>query len=169
MSELESNFLAHLQRLKERDRGALARLRHSLAHAPGTDPQVYPYIEPFVGGDWHALDSRRMALHLGAGLFALNPVHSEERSLAETFGATAKARESGSLELRFMALLGASPEQFPALLRQIVNLLDGQGYDQVRLFEDLKTWLHTMASDHRDRLRQTWARDFYRHFAPSTH
>ena len=169
MSELASNFLAHLQRLKTQDRGALARLRRSLAHDPGTDPQVYPYVEPFVGADWHALDSRRLALHLAAGLFALNPVHTEERSLAEAFGSTAKARESGSLELRFMALLGAGPEQFPVLLRQIVNLLDGQAYHQARLIEDLQTWLHPMATDRRDRLRQIWARDFYRHYTPSAH
>lgn len=166
MSEHASNFLAHLQQLRERDRGALARLRRSLAQAPGTDPRTYPFVEPFVGADWHALDSRRLALHLGAGLFALNPHHGEHRSLAEAFGALARERDSGSLELRFMALLGADAGLFPSLIRQIVNLLEGQAYDQTRLLEDLQVWLSSSASDRRDRIRQQWARDFYRHFTP---
>ncbi|MGI0813526.1 hypothetical protein ACRCPG_33695 [Pseudomonas aeruginosa] len=35
MSEHAEQFIAHLHALKERDRGALAALRHSLAFAPG--------------------------------------------------------------------------------------------------------------------------------------
>lgn len=169
MNELESSFLAYLQRLKAKDRGALARLRRSLAHDPGTDPQTYPYVEPFVGSDWHVRDGRRLALHLGAGLFALNPWHDDQRTLAAAFGAVASARGSASLEPRFMALLGADADQFPALLRQVVNLLDGVGYDQIRLIADLRTWLDTRVTDRRDRLRQAWARDFYCHYTPFTH
>jgi len=52
----------------------------------------------------------------------------------------------------------------PELLRQIVALLaaDGRGLDYATLIDDLAKWMRPWASEARDRVRQRWARDFYR-------
>lgn len=160
MSEFNDNFIDHLLRLKERDKGAMARLRRSLAHDPGTDPQVYPYVEPFVGTDRQERDPRRLALYVVAGLYAMNPCHSQERTLAEAYAAHATG--NGSQELRFIALLGAEPERLPVLLRQAVALLNGRTYDHARLLQDLERLLHPFGMEGRNRVRQRWAREFYR-------
>jgi CRISPR system Cascade subunit CasB len=164
MSEHAQSFIAHLSGLAERDRGALAALRRSLAFDPGAYPPAYPYVERFVGPDRHADDPRRQALYLTAGLFALHPKHQATVSLAGAFGTLAKARGSASIEQRFVALLGADPEHLPQMLRQAVSLLmaDGSGFDFARLLDDLARWLDPYAFDTRDSLRQRWARDFYR-------
>ncbi len=68
MSDYTEAFIAHLQSLAVRDRGALAALRRSLGFAPGAYPPAYPSVERFAvqGGD---KDSLRQALYLTAGLF----------------------------------------------------------------------------------------------------
>ncbi|PZQ98681.1 MAG: type I-E CRISPR-associated protein Cse2/CasB, partial [Flavobacterium psychrophilum] len=43
MSEFAQSFIAHLQRLQEHDRGAMATLRRSLSFEPGSYPPAYPY------------------------------------------------------------------------------------------------------------------------------
>jgi len=163
MSDAARSFVAYLIDLKERDRGALARLKRSLASDPGTDSQVFPYIERFVGRERPDGDSWRLALYLCAGLFALNPSHREGSSLGTAYGRAVQVRESESLEARFMALLGAEPERLPVILRQIVSILasDSEALDYVRLLDDLAQWLNPWNHEARDRLRQRWARDFY--------
>ena len=164
MSDHAQSFIAHLSELAEQDRGALAQLRRGLGFAPGAFPRAYPYVERFVGPDRDANDPWRKALYLAAGLFALHPQHREGETLAAALGHLARARESGSIEQRFVALLGAGPEGLPNLLRQVVSLLaaDGLAYDHVRLLDDLGVWLRPFDSEGRDRIRQRWARDFYR-------
>jgi CRISPR system Cascade subunit CasB len=164
MSDHAQSFIAHLSELVEQDRGALAQLRRGLGFAPGAFPRAYPYVERFVGPDRDANDPWRKALYLVAGLFALHPQHREGETLAAALGHLARTRESGSIEQRFVALLGAGPEGLPNLLRQVVSLLaaDGLAYDHVRLLDDLGIWLRPFDSEGRDRIRQRWARDFYR-------
>jgi len=164
MSEHAQSFIAHLSGLKERDRGALAQLKRSLGFDPGAYPPAYPYVERFVGPERHADDPWRKALYLAAGLFAFHPKQQEGVSFAAAFGKLGRARESASIEQRFIALLGAEPESLPTMLRQAVSLLDADGYgcDFVCLLDDLARWLNPYAIEERDRLRQRWARDFYR-------
>jgi len=164
MSEHAQSFIAYLTDLAQRDRGALAYLRRSLAFAPGAYPPAYPSVERFVGPDRHADDPRRKALYLAAGLFALHPEHRIDHSLAAALGHLARTRESASIEQRFIALLGAEPEGLPNFLRQAVSLLaaDGHPCDYVRLLDDLGIWLRPFDNEGRDRVRQRWARDFYR-------
>lgn len=168
MSEHAQSFITHLIGLKESDRGAFAHLKRSLGFDPGAYPPAYPYVERFVGADRHADDPRRKALYLAAGLFALHPQHVEGTSFAATLGRVARQRESESIEHRFIALLGAEPESLPTLLRQAVSLLaaDGIGCDYVALLDDLARWFDPRNPEARDRLRQRWARDFYRAYDP---
>jgi CRISPR system Cascade subunit CasB len=166
MSDHAQSFIAHLSGLAEMDRGALAHLRRSLGFEPGTYPRAYPYVERFVGADKHANDPWRKALYLTAGLFARHSEHRDGESLASALGRLAHDRESASIEQRFIALLGTGPEGLPNLLRQATSLLaaDGYPYDYARLLDDLGVWLRPLDSEGRDRIRQRWARDFYRSY-----
>ncbi|EIK54347.1 CRISPR-associated Cse2 family protein [Stutzerimonas stutzeri TS44] len=166
MSEHAEQFIAHLIALKARDRGALAALRHSLAFEPGSYPRAFPYVERFAGAVAHERDARRLALYAVAGLFARHP-HKQAQSFATAMGELMSRRQSPSIEGRFIALLGADAENIVEYLRQAVSLLaaDDIGCDYARLLDDLTQWLNPNADP--SRLRQRWARDFYRAAQPS--
>ncbi|MCY1534317.1 CRISPR-associated protein Cse2 [compost metagenome] len=161
MSEHAEQFITHLEALKARDRGALAALRHSLAFEPGSYPKAFPYVERFAGAAAHERDARRLALYAVAGLFARHPQQASQ-SFATALGELLRRRGSASIEGRFIALLGADAENIVEYLRQGVSLLDaeGVGCDYVRLLDDLSHWMNPTADP--GRLRQRWARDFYR-------
>lgn len=161
MSEHAEAFIAHLNALKERDRGALAALRHSLAFEPGCYPKAFPYVERFAGAAVHERDARRLALYAVAGLFARHPLQ-QAQSFATALGKLMARRQSQSVEGRFIALLGADAENIVDYLRQAFSLLaaDGIGCDYVRLLNDLSRWLNPSTDP--SQLRQRWARDFYR-------
>ncbi len=163
MSELAERFVAHLNQLVERDRGARAVLRRSLTFAPGTYPAAFAHVERFVG-DGHDRDPLRQALYLVAGLHASHPQHRAGTSLARSFGRLMLERQSPSIEKRFIALLSSDAQGLPELLRQAVTLLstDGRALDYVALLDDLALWHKPWALEAQDRLRQRWARDFYR-------
>jgi CRISPR system Cascade subunit CasB len=167
VSDYTDSFIAHLQSLAAHDRGSLAALRRSLGFAPGTYPPAYPSVERFAaqGGD---KDSLRQALYLSAGLFALHPQHVKGRGIADAFGQVMQRRASPSIEKRFIALLSAEADSLPDHLRQVVALLaaDGIGLDYGALLSDIEPWLHPRAFDTRDRVRQRWARAFYRATVP---
>lgn len=164
MSEHAQFFITYLIGLKDGDRGAFAHLKRSLGFDPGSYPRAYPYVERFVGADRHVNDPRRLAMYLVAGLYALHPMHHEGVSFAGAWGRIGRARDSASIEQRFIALLGAEPESLPTLLRQAVSLLaaDGVGFDYASLLDDLTRWLDPFKPEARDPLRQRWAHDFYR-------
>jgi CRISPR system Cascade subunit CasB len=169
-SEYAQKFIAHLEALKEKDRGALATLRHGLAFEPGAYPKAYPYVERFVGADVHERDGRRLALYAVAGLYAR---HSEisGQSFAAAFGELFRRRNSDSLEKRFITVLAADAENIHDYLRQAISLLatEGIGCDYARLLDDLSLWMNPRANTERlDRLRQHWARDFYRAIADAS-
>lgn len=158
------DFIVHLKRLADSDRGALAVLRRGAGFVPGTYPPAFPYVERFVSDVEHVQGSRRLARYLVATLFALHPKHVPGTSLAAAFGRLMRERDSASLEKRFVALLGAEPEELPVHLRNVITLLasDGLACDYAALELDLAKWLHSYGDQSRDRVRQQWARDFYR-------
>jgi CRISPR system Cascade subunit CasB len=165
IGEHSKSFICYLQALKAQERrDVLATLRQSLAFEPGTYPKAFPYIERFVSLDAHERDSYRLALYAVAGLFARHPEHVENKSFAAAFGELMRRRESGSIEQRFIALLDADAENIVDYLRQSVSLLasDGIGCNYVHLLDDLSDWMNPFKTEKRDRLRQRWARDFYR-------
>lgn len=167
MSSYTDQFIAHLQALAQRDRGALAALRRSLGFAPGTYPPAFPSVERFAA-QTDDRPSLRQALYLTAGLHAMHPLHMPGRGLAAALARVMTQRDSPSIEKRFVALLAAEPEELPDHLRQVVSLLaaDGVGIDYGELLDDLTTWLSPRAYEARDRLRQRWARAFYRAAVP---
>lgn len=164
MSDHAQAFVLHLQNLAQNDRGALAALRRSASFAPGAYPPAYPYVERYVPADCHAHDSKRLALYVVAALFARHPMQRDGQSLAGGLGKLMRDRGSGSVEQRFVSLLAADAEELPNYLRQIVSLLaaDRVEVDYIGLLQDLSQWLKPNQFESRDRVRQRWARDFYR-------
>ncbi|MFC5697828.1 type I-E CRISPR-associated protein Cse2/CasB [Pseudomonas sp. GCM10022186] len=170
MSEYAQSFIAHLERLHERDRGALAVLRRSLGFAPGAYAPAYPYIERFVAAERHAQDASRLALYVVAGLYAMHP-RQAAKSLATSLGELMRKRDSASIEQRFVALLGADAENLAVYLRQVISLLAAgdQPLDYGVLLRDLRVWLEPQIDpERRDAVRQRWARDFYRALAATS-
>lgn len=167
MSDHSERFIDYLMDLSKRDRGALAVLRRSLARKPGNYPAAYAYVERFVGRDRNANDSRRLALYLAAGLFGTFPQQSTRRSFSTAWGELFRLRDSGSIEKRFLALLAAEPDDVPVHLRQAVSLLSAAdlAFDYIALLDDLNILLNAHALEGRDKVRQRWAREFYRTLA----
>lgn len=164
MSESAQRFVDHLKALGQTNRGAMAALRHSLAFEPGSYEKAYPYVERFASAEQSPRSPWRLALYLTAGLYARHSQNAAQ-SFAAAFGELWRARDnSPSVEKRFIALLGADAENVAEYLRQAISLLAAEdiGFDFVRLLDDLKYWLNAYAPEQRDRVRQQWARDFYR-------
>lgn len=169
MSEYAHTFVTYLSALQEKkDLGALAELRRSLAFDPGSYPRAFPYVERFVAKDVHERDARRLALYVVAGLFATHP-EVAEHSFAAAFGRLAQARKtssereySSSIERRFIALLEADADTLHTHLRHAISLLKAAeiGLNYAQLLDDIALWMTPHLDV--DRLRQRWARDFYR-------
>lgn len=115
----ESAFIRHLWRLADReDRGALAALRRGLSRPPGTAPEAFPYVAPFVPED-DSREGRDWPYYLTAALFSLHPARGAKGDVGWT------CRQLGdhpSAEKRFQALLSSDREQLPGRLRQVVTL-----------------------------------------------
>ena len=166
MSDFHERFVDHLRKLAEQDRGALAALRRSLGFAPGAYAAAMPCVEPFAVSDG-TREPQRQALYLAAGLFAANPRHRNGTSLATALAEAKLRRDSDSIERRFIALLGADTEALPVHLRHAASLLAAEelACDYAALTQDLGYWLDPWQDEARDRVRQHWARDFYRRLA----
>ena len=166
MSDFHENFITHLRKLEKENRGALAALRRSLGFAPGASAAAMPYVEPFAASD-STREPQRQALYLAAGLFAANPRHRSGASLATALAEVKLKRDSDSIERRFIALLSADAEALPVHLRHAASLLAAEelACDYAALTQDLGRWLDPWQEDARDRVRQHWARDFYRRLA----
>ncbi len=154
MKERVEGFVNRLVQLAAlEDRAALSALRRSLAFAPGTYPPSFPYVEPWTAG---LKDSARHAFYLGAGLFAHNRKHGEGHTIAKALARAKKARDSESIEKRFLALLDAEEDELGYKLRQIVFLLGEQPLDWAQLIFDVAHW----NSDTRW-VQVKWAKEFY--------
>ncbi|TFU26515.1 type I-E CRISPR-associated protein Cse2/CasB [Thermus tengchongensis] len=147
-------FVDWLEKLKESQSWTAVRatLRRSLAFAPGVYPPAFPYVEAFVREEgW-----QREAHYLVAALYALKDgAHQEGRTLAQALKEAERARDSKSVERRFLALLDADRDQIAFRLRQAVGLVEG-GLDFAQLLEDLLRWF-----DPRRRVQARWAREYY--------
>lgn len=171
MSEYADRFMEHLCALREKDAGAMAVLRRSLAFDPGRYPAAFPYVERYIGGEWHERDARRLASYAVAGLYALHPKHETRRTFAAACGELKLQREKSGrggdgVERRFVSLLNADAENVVHYLRQLLSLIgrDGPAFNYVRLLDDLMKWMNLLhgREEDLDRVRERWAREFVR-------
>ncbi|PRY64141.1 CRISPR type I-E-associated protein CasB/Cse2 [Vreelandella songnenensis] len=163
MTSHAGKFVAYLEALNEKNRGAIARLRHSLAQPIGEDPNAVAIVERFVGTERDVDDPYRQALYLIAGLYANHPKQSGT-TLAEAFGALWRERHNPSIEQRFIVLLESDEQQLAVRLRQAIALLasDDYGFNYVQLMADIALWLDPFRKEYRwQAMRQRWGREFY--------
>ena len=159
----------HLRALVERgDRGALAALRRGLGKPPGTVPEMYRHVEPYLG------DARRPqtdAAYLVASLFGLHSVPwkpPENAPWNTSFGWTMRrirVRGDGSddegVNRRFEAALSCEGEALSTHLRQLLSLLHSRDatapVDWERFFWDIVDWERIDR-----RAQRRWAEAFWR-------
>jgi CRISPR type I-E-associated protein CasB/Cse2 len=147
-----------LQTLAEQgDRGALAALRRGLGQPPGTAPEMYRYVVPYLPA--HPDRILETACYLVAALFALHPASTPTGDIGSHLASTLKPdEESDALERRFTILLASHFDDLPGYLRQAVSYLKSKdipvNWDQ--LLRDLRAW------DHESRyVQKRWAASFW--------
>lgn len=149
------SYLTSLAREGHEDRGALADLRSGLAAGPGMAPRMFRHVVKHLGD--HERRSDRWFYVVGT-MFGANPLQVKGNTMGKCFELLSK-RGSDSIEARFVALLGAHPDDLPSHLYHGARLLKSKdiGIDYYRLLRDLIHW------DSADRYVQNqWARDYYR-------
>ena len=163
-------FISYLSSLVEReDRGALAALRLGLGKEPGSVPEMYRHVEPFLSG---AGQQQSDAAYLLASLFGLYSVVWEKPAEAPwntSFGWSLNrirlrdggAEEDEGVARRFTAMLGCDREALSNHMRQLVSLLhsraDDAQIDWERLYWDIVDW-----DDIDRRVQRRWAEAFWR-------
>ncbi len=154
-------FIAHLLVLAENDdRAALAALRRGLGRPPGTAPEMFPYVVPFLPANPYP--EQEAAYYTIAALFALHPKNAPEGNMGDHMAAARDESNREALERRFVALLSAHPDDLPDLLRQAVTYLKSKEVpiNWEGLFRDLQFWSHP---DYGDVVRRRWAAAFWRY------
>ena len=151
-------FVAYLEGLRDRgDRGALAALRRGLGQAPGTVPDMYKYVAPWI---WETTPAWVEDTHYTiAPLFAFHPQAGGRGNMGAHFACLRDAQGSNvALERRFNNLLRAQPDNLADPLRYAVGHLKSKNIpiNWTQLFFDILGWGHP------DRYVQTrWARAFW--------
>lgn len=171
MNEYAERFIGYLRALVDKDAAAKAVLRRSLAFEAGRYPAAYPYVERYIGRQWHERDARRLASYAVAGLYAFHPKHDCRLTFGGACGELKRQlirnnKGGDGVERRFVSLLNADAENVTLYLRQLLTLMgpDAPGFDYVRLLDDLMKWMNLFPGrgDDRDHLRERWAREFAR-------
>ncbi|MEW6568787.1 MAG: type I-E CRISPR-associated protein Cse2/CasB [Chloroflexota bacterium] len=162
----EHPFIAYLESLTEGEkRGALSALRRGLGRPPGSAPEMYPYVIPFLPEAPSPWQER--AYYLVASLFAFHSVSTSTGNMGDHMAAARVEGGEEALERRFTALLAAHPEDLPDYLRQAISYLKAKGiavnWDQ--LLRDVQWWGHP---DRGDQVRKRWATAFWRWRKPHT-
>lgn len=151
-------FVAHLDDLKDRDdRGALAALRRGLGKPPGTAPEMFRYVVPFVS---HLPVRDQDPFFLVAALFASHPEATSEGNMGDTMHRVAMSRgDAESTERRFVALLNAHGDDLPGHLRHAIGLAAGAQVpvNYAQLIRDLNSW-----DDERRIVQRQWAASFWK-------
>ena len=159
-------FFGYLEDRSESDTTVVVTLRRSLMLEPGTDARSFPFVERWAGGT----NSRRQAIYLAAGLWALSfrrkPDNSSspkaKRNNSVSFPkAMRKCQQqdgSKSTEKRFTALLDADSDELRWRLRSAVTLVKSKdiALNWPELLDDLLKW-----NNPRRPVQTKWARAFW--------
>lgn len=151
-----NDFVGMLIQLeKNQDREALAHLRGYVRGTTGDQLRAARYIAPFLGETPFPSDQW---FYTVGGLFAYHPAHTDGPvSLGRALGRL--RGESGSMDQRFLALIGASSDALDKPLFQAISLLRAHSIalNYFRLLKDLQNWGHDETY-----VQKNWARDYFR-------
>ena len=153
-------LIRHLREIFQRDdRAALATLRKAMQHPNMQDPAVFPEVVPFVRPDAYEWELR--AHLIVAGLFGMHPGDpTQGLSLATALRKVRSARDSGSIEARFVALLRAHEDDLAVQLRHAVSLVAHHSSPLPLNYQELLK--HLLQWSHPDGwVQRRWARDFW--------
>jgi CRISPR type I-E-associated protein CasB/Cse2 len=156
LDQRDNPLIDHLEGLARRqDRAVLALLRKTFQVEHALDGLAV--VLPFVTRDSRWRDRAEDDALLVSALFALHP-ESGSMSLPAALRVVASTSDSGSVELRFRALLSASRQDLGEHLRHAVTLVASHGLaiDWRDLHAAIRYWDHPS-----DRTRREWARDFW--------
>ena len=151
----DDKFISYLEGLRE-DRAALAALRRGLGQPPGTQPQMYPYVERFLHDQNRYLEK---PYYLLASLFAYHPDPGGTGNMGNHFLQTCdRNADNAAIERRFTALLAAHAEDLHFYLRQAVSFLKSKDMhvNWAQLLKDLRGWNHPDSY-----VQHAWARAFW--------
>jgi CRISPR system Cascade subunit CasB len=155
MSQIEQ-FIRYLESRRE-DRATLAALRRGLGHPPGTVPDMYRYVVPWLSEDtprW-----REAAFYTIAALFAYHPESGGRGNMGDHYAqARGLLRDDTAIERRFTSLLSAHPDDLDFHLRQAVSFLKSKDVpvNWQQLLVDLEAWNHPDGY-----VQRRWARAFW--------
>jgi len=157
MNDGSNALILHLVKLeKNKDRGALAALRKGLGKPPGSVPEMFEHVVPYV--EINASIAQEDAAFLVASLFASYPEGSGHGDMGVTFRTIRAATGSESIEGRFIALLKCRREDLPDHLRHAVALARSKSatVDWSQLLFDIVNW-----DDWSGSIQRRWAKSFW--------
>lgn len=154
-------FITYLESLRD-DRAALAALRRGLGQPPGSVPDMYRYVVPWLPAEAPAwLED---ATYMVAALFAYHPAAGGTGNMGDHF---ARARDpqadNTAIERRFTALLAAHSDDLAFYLRQAISFLRSKEVpvNWHQLLSDVLAWRRP------DRyVQKRWANAFWGRSAP---
>lgn len=136
------------------DRAMLAELRRGLGTAPGEAPGMFPYIVPFIRGEYEEDN-----LYLIASLFALHPVNTSVGNMGKHLHDCARAvGDDAATTRRFTQLMRQRRDALDTPLRQHIALLKAHdiAVNWNQLLRDLGYWGH---EDHF--VQRQWAGSYW--------
>lgn len=157
MHRRDRELVLHLKELaRNEDRGALAAMRKGLGKAPGTVPEMFEHVLPFISQG--ASVAEEDASFLLASLFASYPEGSGEGDMGAVFKRIRQVTGSDSVESRFVALLKCHGDELPDHLRHAVALARSKEFliDWNQLLYDIQHW-----EDLDHSVQRRWARSFW--------
>lgn len=157
MGDGNNSLILHLRDLeRKKDRGALAALRKGLGKTPGSVPEMFEHVVPFMQRG--ASTAQEDAAFLVASLFASYPEGSGQGNMGATFRAIRIASGSDSIEGRFIALLKCHRDNLPDHLRHAVALANSKNatIDWEQLLYDVQNWDDEFRS-----VQRRWATSFW--------
>lgn len=147
-------FIQYLTSLRD-DRAALAELRRGLGRP--SQLGLYRHVARFLSP--HTTPWHERALLTIAPLFGLHPEPGDV-TLPVALARVAQARDSGSIEARFIALLDAETEDLPVHLRHAITLVRGHTPTIAVDYDDLLRTVRAWSHPHRYAQRR-WARAYW--------
>ncbi len=158
--ELNHEYSAFIDNLimlrRSENRGALAALRKGLGKEPGTVPEMFEHVVPFLPK--RATKEQEDAFFLIASLFASYPEGTGQVDMGRTFRTIRSKAESDSIEGRFVGLLKCHRDNLPDHLRHAVALARSKDapIDWYQLLLDVQHWDDASGS-----VQRRWARSFW--------